>query len=624
MAAPARQPQPFIPQIQQNPDPRMQQLDNDIYSNNQINRANAFYQGATNAAVKQGQDIVDSMARKGQEQLDVANQYYQDIRNLRYEGVPDNTDYNFKTGLANQRIDANNASMEAMNKRLNEGGGLQSGNTSLSNLYGGPTQREINTRDAATLNADADRMKSQREEYNAEQDRQFANWRAGQNEMYRQQEKPVSDGGLGLKNGNQAAMDTRGLVGQYNMIMKSGQAKGLKFTDFIQNKIDNNELDPGSDAVKIISQQYGKTFEQPSDTRALDYVNTWGDPAAAARGAAEQQQADRQKASDEGMARRRETAMQQGQDRAAVANLIGKGYTPAQANAAVARDNQIGAYYNMAGGLANAELQSRERIAEGRNQTDKYQTDAMIGDRAAERKAERDLRMYEQDRQQRARMEGIAEKVQAEFPGQDIYQTGTAANNKFINEQRIAQGKPPIDFYQSVKNNQNRSALDSKVFVDGLEQQVRADNSINAGSDSSAINQIFNKAIAEGASTQEQLDLASRFAKKNLSDPENAANMLNEIMDTAIKNATKAAQGDTNAFRGGRKDFEAAMNTSLKSHANLINALKSVIPEDQLREMQDKVRRESEGKKIEEGSPLWWKTTAYGLPYLHELLSKSM
>ncbi len=69
-------------------------------------------------------------------------------------GRPDYSDYNFKTDLANQRVDANNASMDAMNQHLATGGGLQANNTDLSNLYG-PVQREVNARDAANLNSDA-------------------------------------------------------------------------------------------------------------------------------------------------------------------------------------------------------------------------------------------------------------------------------------------------------------------------------------------------------------------------------------------------------------------------------------------------------------------------------------
>ncbi len=64
---------------------------------------------------------------------------------------------------------------------------------------------------------------------------------------------------LGLKSGKQASLDIAGLTGQYQAVVRSGQAKGLKFTDFIQDEIDAGRLSPGDDVYTGCCQSIRQT-----------------------------------------------------------------------------------------------------------------------------------------------------------------------------------------------------------------------------------------------------------------------------------------------------------------------------------------------------------------------------
>ncbi len=528
------------------------------FAQSQVNQSGQFIGDAVNAI---GSDTVAGLAKQGQDRIDAANQYYQDTRNLKNTEVADNTDYNFKTELANQRIDANNASMEAELERQRSGGGLKSNNTDLSGLYGSPIQKEVNARDAAVLNADANRMKAAREEYNAEQDRQFSNWRSSQNELRNRQEQPAGSNpdALGLKDGKQASLDIAGLTGQFNAIMKNGQSKGLKFKDFVQNKIDSGELNLSDDVVKLVAKNYGAFAEANAD-RATTFASRWGNPTAEMRDAASKRREDRQKASDEGMARRRETAMQQGQDRAAVANLIGKGYTPAQANAAVARDNQIGAYYNMASGLANAELQSRERIAEGRNKTDIYQTDAMIGDRAAQRKADADMMKWQQQQVSNKSFMDAYNSVPSNLSG-DPYDPTTPAGQYAVNQYRLSQGMPPIDFTGKAKATppEQRTPQQSTAMADKAIGSLK-DTGWNQDNPTSMISAI-NHFQREGLSPRETLEAMGKISGKDYRIEADATDAMRTIDKMVSDKASELSRSTTGPKKSEMQHKAEAIRT---------------------------------------------------------------
>lgn len=462
--------------------------------------------------------------------------------NLGFTGasIGNQTDYlNKQADLYGTRAD----SAEAMNKRLDAGGGLQYKQAST----GFGTPEEV-SQAAGSLNAMAAADKAKQDMYNSEQDKVMSDWKqskAAKDEYMRES--------MGTKNDpfdpDAARKDVNRLSGQFAAITKQGVAPGMKFTDFVQEEIRSGRLSPNSDALKIIEANYSHEFDKsPGQSAGM---------AAPAQSAIDMARAKAKEARDagyspgmtqaqrDGLDRRRAVAAQQGADRSNVANLIGQGLSPYEARQEVAAAN-----------LKQQEIMDKQAARNASLQADQLnfmQQQAMYNQTREQNKADRIAEFYA--RNPNAAIAGTPEYAQA--------QAMIAYN----------QGKPPADPTGGMMPpGGNRTPVQSQAMVNSIVGRVP--DQVSDPKSPQAPAQIISFAQTNGLNAKEQVEVLSRTIGQPVNTKDGGRDFIKALVAESDAKAAEAGKSMGGGYiQSGSQEYIAAHRNSIASNMPVIKAI---------------------------------------------------
>lgn len=295
-------------------------------------------------------------------------------RSLGFTGAIKNEDY--VSGLNRQADDygQRRQSADAMNKHLDNGGGLQYRQASTG--FGTSEQTAQAAADYRGMSA-ADQAR--KEAFNSEYDATIQSTRAQRDARDAAQREQGIDP-------DAARRDINRLSSQFAAITKQKVSPGYRFVDFVQDELASGRLSPdkAKDAIGIIESNYDHKFDLTQPERTGPSIQ-----APSALDMARQKHADRQdmlqQARDYGMQQRQLIAAQQGRDRSNEARLIAQGASVQSAANAVGRQNAVGDAYGQQRAMGQDKLMADIAM----NQADVYQRDLADARRYKDREAQR-------------------------------------------------------------------------------------------------------------------------------------------------------------------------------------------------------------------------------------------
>lgn len=462
-------------------------------------------------------------------------------KNLGFTGAI-NDGYSAPTNRQTDYYGERRASMDAMNKRLDEGGGLQYRQGSTG--FGTPEQ---GTQAAADFNAMYANDKAKQDAYNTQYDATIASTRAERDARDNAQREQGIDP-------EAARRDINRLSGQFAAITKQGVAPGLKFVDWVQDEINSGRLSPDSDAIKIIQQNYGHKFDLTSPENsgpsiqapsALDLARQKARDARDAGYKPGMTQAQR-----DGLDRRRQQAAAQGKDRSNVANLIGQGLSPYEARQEVAAAN-----LNQQAVAADQMKQQSTLYGQVmRDQLNFNQQKELIEQQKTADRNKQVASIY-QSLGPNAAIAGTPEYAQA--------QAMIAAT----------QGKTPTDpTGGTTPPGGNRTPVQSQAMVSSIASRVPDEVSdINSPQ---APSQIVSFAQRNGLNAKEQVDVLARVTGKPINTKEGGREYIKSLIATVDKNAAEAGKDSAGTFfQSGTKEYLAAHKNAMATQMPVITAI---------------------------------------------------
>jgi hypothetical protein len=484
-------------------------------------------------------------------------------RNLEFTGASTGNEYADSLNKRSDHYASRRESADAMNAHQNAGGGLKYRQSSTG--FGMPEQVSQST---GEFRAMADQEKSKWDAYNKSQD-------AAMDKHQQDSRQHWSDLGqkLGLEDTRQAKESIDKITGEYQAIAKSGKAKGLKFIDFIQNKIDTGRLMLDGDTVKVISNSYGHEFKgtEGNDQRTASYSDQWGDPLWEAQVANEiRRRANRERIEGSRQARH-EQAKAESEARRKEVSLISKGMSPLQAKYAVAAETQrqkaLDAYNDAAG--------ADERLG-------------MAKIAQSERESDRAYKSREFDMAQGKDKADKAFMAESHAKAVELYPNDSYKQKMYMDTQMAyKEGRTPVDHVSASRQaGNNRDEGQSNLIV---EEQAQKNASLQETNEPTSIATLNTRLSDAGLSDKEKIMTIEKvFGHAGLDTPSGAAAMVSKIYDQIIE---KAENAGTNSKSNGAETYNATYNNEMKTYQGVLDLLKKNVPEQVMKDIHDKLRK---------------------------------